>query len=325
DTGPDAFIVTYPAILTMLRQMFPHIPLHISTQASVTNAATCRFWHAHGAQRIILARELSLTEISLIHHDIPETLELESFVHGAMCVAWSGRCLMSSLLTGRDANHGDCAQPCRWSWQITEKNRPDEPLIVTQDQQGSYLLSSRDLCMIEHIPQLAAAGIRSFKIEGRARSSFYVATAVKAYRQAIDAYLADPGNSRVDPAWLDDLNKTVHRPFSTGFYFNDPMEAPQIAAHEDYQRVADVVGLVRAWLPQRGLALVEQRNRILKGESLECVQPKGRHFSIDRAQLFDLEFQPIRSTPHPRMMYYLALPEPAVQNAFLRRSQKAGS
>ncbi|MDD4461949.1 MAG: U32 family peptidase [Eubacteriales bacterium] len=325
DTGPDAFIVTDPAILTMLRQMFPHIPLHISTQASVTNAATCRFWHAHGAQRIILARELSLTEISLIHHDIPETLELESFVHGAMCVAWSGRCLMSSLLTGRDANHGDCAQPCRWSWQITEKNRPDEPLIVTQDQQGSYLLSSRDLCMIEHIPQLAAAGIRSFKIEGRARSSFYVATAVKAYRQAIDAYLADPGNSRVDPAWLDDLNKTVHRPFSTGFYFNDPMEAPQIAAHEDYQRVADVVGLVRTWLPQRGLALVEQRNRVLEGESLECVQPKGRHFSIDRAQLFDLEFQPIRSTPHPRMMYYLALPEPAVQNAFLRRSQKAGS
>lgn len=320
ELGPDAFIVTDPAILTMLRRMFPQIPLHISTQASVTNAAACRFWHGQGAQRIILARELSLAEITQIHGERPDGLELEGFVHGAMCVAWSGRCLLSSLLTGRDANHGDCAQPCRWSWQLTEKNRPDEPLDIDQDQHGSYLLSSRDLCMIEHIPQLVSAGIRSFKIEGRARSSFYVATAVKAYRQAIDAYLANPQNPEVDPSWLDDLSKTVHRPFSTGFYFKDPMENPQIAMDEDYQRVADVVGIVRAWLPHRGLALVEQRNRVLEGETLECVQPKGRHFTIENSQVYDLEFQPIASTPHPRMMYYLAMPEAAVQGAFLRRT-----
>ena len=316
---PDGLIVADPGVLSMARRLCPDIPLHISTQASVTNAETCRFWYEQGVRRIILARELSMKEIKIIRAAVPDDLELEVFVHGAMCMAWSGRCLLSNLLTGRDANHGECAQPCRWSWQLVEEQHQDNPLILEQDQRGSYFFSSRDLCLIEHLPELIDAGINSFKIEGRTKSSFYTATVVKAYREALDAWYADPRGYQFNPAWYDDLNKTKHRPFGTGFFFDDPMNQAQIDSKETFQQVALVVGLVKEWLPEKQMALVEQRNRLMKGDRLECVQPHGRHIELPASQLYDLEMMPLESTPHAKMRYYLPSDHPLQPGSFLRR------
>jgi putative protease len=317
--GPDALIVSDPGIFALVRQEAPEIALHISTQASVTNAAAARFWASHGASRIILARELTLREIAEIRQDIPAELELEAFVHGAMCMSYSGRCLLSNYLVGRGANQGECAQPCRWEYEVREVKRPDQVLHLTEDARGTYLMNARDLCMIEHIPELAAAGLSSFKIEGRVKSAFYVATVVKAYRQAIDRFAADPDHYQTDPAWLEDLSKTVHRPFDNGFYFTAPKEDAKIYLEDTQVREAVVVGIVQAYLPDSGLALVEQRNKIVAGEALELVAPQGRHIDLVAEGLLDLERRPITATPHPKMFYYLPVPEPVKQGAFLRR------
>ncbi len=317
--GPDALIVSDPGIFALIRQEAPEIALHISTQASVTNAAAARFWASQGASRIILARELTLREIAEIRQDIPAELELEAFVHGAMCMSYSGRCLLSNFLVGRGANQGECAQPCRWEYEVREVKRPDQVLHLSEDTRGTYLMNARDLCMIEHIPELAAAGLTSFKIEGRVKSAFYVATVVKAYREAIDRYQADPANYQVDPTWMQDLSKTVHRPFDTGFYFTPPQTDAKIFLEDTQVREAAVVGIVQAYLPDSGLALVEQRNKIIAGEALELVSPQGRHLDLVADGLLDLERQPITATPHPKMFYYLPVPEPVKQGSFLRR------
>ncbi|MEA4888915.1 MAG: U32 family peptidase [Clostridiaceae bacterium] len=316
---PDAVIVSDPGVFTVLREEAPQLDIHISTQASVTNARTCRFWQAQGARRIILARELTLEEIRRIREDIPADLELEAFVHGAMCMAYSGRCLLSSFFTGRDSNRGQCAQPCRWAYEIVEEKRPDQPLTVTGDERGSYFFNSRDLCMIEQIPDLVESGLDSLKIEGRIKSAFYVATVVKAYREALDAYMADPAGYKADPAWLLDLQKTVHRPFDTGFYYQRPQDDAKIALTALNQREAAVVGIVRAWLPGSGLALIEQRNRILAEDQLELVQPRGRHTTVMARGMTDLEHQPISSAPHPQMLFYLPLPDEAKPGSYLLR------
>lgn len=317
--GPDGLIVADPGILALARTEAPRLPIHISTQANVTNAASCRFWHAQGASRIVLARELTLSEIQAIRADIPPALELEAFVHGAMCMAYSGRCLLSNLFTGRGANQGECAQPCRWEYEVTEVKRADQPLLLAEDQRGSYIFNSRDLCLIEHLPALAAAGINSLKIEGRVKSAFYVATVVKAYREALDAYYADPEHYQCDPAWLADLAKTVHRPFNTGFYFSAPRADAKIFREDTQVREAAVVGVILTYLPDSGLALVEQRNRVLAGEALELVSPQGRHLDIQATGLLDLERRPIQATPHPKMYYYLPVPGPVQPGSFLRR------
>ncbi len=359
--APDALIIADPGVFMLARQEAPDLPVHISTQANVTNAASCQFWYDQGVRRIVLARELSLSEISAIRREIPADLELEGFVHGAMCMAYSGRCLLSNVLTGRGANQGQCAQPCRWSYQIIEPGasavnrpgasearqtgssdvvqpvmaddassglaalelhevkRPDQPLRLEQDSRGSYLFNSHDLCLIEYLPELAAAGLNSLKIEGRVKSAFYVATVVKAYREALDAFYADPDHYRCDPAWLADLRKTVHRPFDTGFYFQSPQQSAKICLTEAQVREAAVVGLVLSFLPDSGLALVEQRNRILAGEKLELVQPDGRHTDLLAAGLLDLDRRPIQATPHPRMYYFLPVPHPVQPGSFLRR------
>lgn len=317
--GPDAVIVSDPGIFGLVREEHPMQTIHVSTQASVTNALTCRFWHGQGARRIVLARELTFDEIRQIRADVPDDLELEAFVHGAMCLAYSGRCLLSSFFNGRDSNRGRCAQPCRWQYEVTEQKRPDQPLAVVGDEQGSYIFNSRDLCMIEHIADLAASGLTSLKIEGRVKSAFYVATVVKAYREALDAFEADPDHYRMNPEWLADLQKTVHRPFDTGFYYVRPQEDAKTTPGELNQREAAVVGVVRAWLPDSGLALIEQRNRILAGEQLELVRPQGRHQIVGTGGLQDLERQPLGSTPHPKMLYYLPLPSAAPPGSFLLR------
>lgn len=317
--GPDALIISDPGVFTLAREEAPEIPVHISTQASVTNAESVLFWARQGASRIVLARELGLDEIRVIRDQIPPEIELEGFVHGAMCMAYSGRCLLSNFLTGRGANQGACAQSCRWEYEIREIKRPDQPLLLTEDERGTYLMNSRDLCMIEHIPALLAAGLTSFKIEGRVKSAFYVATVVKAYREAIDRYLADPDHYAVDPAWLSDLAKTVHRPFDTGFYFSRPATDAKIYLQDTQVREAAVVGVVEAYLPDSGLAFVQQRNKVSAGETVEIVQPKGRHLELEVQDMLDLERQPITSTPHPKMYYFLPVPEPVVAGSFIRR------
>ncbi len=319
--GPDAVIVADPGVFSLVREEFPTMKIHISTQANVTNEQACRFWHEQGASRIVLARELTLAEIRLIRAGVPDTLELEAFVHGAMCMAYSGRCLLSNFFSGRDSNRGRCTQPCRWQYELTEVKRPELPVTVTGDGRGSYFFSSRDLCMISHIPELLTAGLDSLKIEGRVKSAFYVATVVKAYREAIDRYRTDPAGYITDPAWLADLGKTVHRDFDTGFYFASPQEDAKIFLDDINRREAAVVGIVRAWLPESGLALVEQRNKITAGELLELVQPKGRHRLVTVGGLLDIRQRPIDSTPHPQMLYYLPIPgaENLPAGAFLRR------
>ena len=227
DLGADAIIVSDLGVLSVIKEINPSMPVHISTQANVTNYKTARYYKELGASRIIAARELSLEELSFIHQKVPE-IEIEAFVHGAMCISYSGRCLLSSFMCGRDANRGDCAQSCRWKYYLMEEKRPGEYYPITEDERGTFILNSKDLCMIEHIPELVAAGVSSFKIEGRMKSSFYVSTVVRAYRRALDAYLNDPENYVFSQEWLDEVSKVSHRSFTTGFFQQTRSRQPKL-------------------------------------------------------------------------------------------------
>lgn len=324
EAGADAVIVSDLGVLSLVRELAPELAIHISTQASVTNAAACRFYHREGASRIVLARELTLDEIRQIRSDIPDTLELEAFVHGSVCLSYSGRCLLSHHLMDRDANRGQCAQPCRWSWQLTPTGHPEQPLLIEEDERGSYLLNARDLCLVDHLPELANAGISSFKIEGRKKSAHYVAAVTRVYRQAIDTWLHDPTNWRPDPAWRQELEKTVHRDFDTGFYFRRPQQDAAILSESSDVRDAMVVGIVRAYRPNAGLMLVEQKNRLMRGDWIELVAPgrETRRFQAER--LLDLDMNEIDKAPHPQMYFYLPWPEPVKPGSFLRRPASDG-
>lgn len=265
--GVDGVIVSDPGVVELVKRLHPDLPIHLSTQANTTNWAAARFWEEQGVARIVLARELSLDEIKEIRERVG--VELEIFVHGAMCIAYSGRCLLSNYLTGRDANRGDCAQSCRWRYALMEEKRPGEYLAVEEDGRGTYILGSRDLCLIEYIPELVRAGVDSFKIEGRMKSVNYVAGVVKAYREALDAYLRDPENYRFDPAWLEEISKVSHRRYTTGFLFGDPGPSGQHYEGEIYRRSHAFVGLVRDYDGSAGMALVEQRNRFAVGDEIE--------------------------------------------------------
>ncbi len=317
--GPDAVIVSDPGVFSTVRELKPEQPIHISTQASVTNAATCRFWHQLGAKRIVLARELTLSEIREIRQDIPDDLELEAFVHGSMCMAYSGRCLLSNILSDRDGNRGRCSQPCRWHYQAHETDKPEQSLLVEGDERGSYIFNSKDLCMIEHIPELIEAGLDSFKIEGRVKGAYYVSTVVKAYRAAIDRYLEDPKGYRFDPAWMDELNKIIHREFDTGFFFDRPIDDPKIQIDKNDSWEAAVAGQVKAFLPSDRMAVIEQRNKIQIGDELELVREKGEPLKIPVTEIFDLEKNPIESTPHAQMLYLLKMPQAVNPGVFLRK------
>lgn len=319
ECGADALIVSDPGIFSLIRETAPEMEIHISTQASVTNAKSCLFWHNAGAKRIVLARELTLQEIREIRREIPESLELEVFIHGAMCVSYSGRCLLSNYFSGRDANRGKCAQPCRWNYSVVEENREDQPLKIMEDTRGTYLFNSKDLCMIEHIPELIEAGIHSFKIEGRIKGAFYAATSTKAYREAIDRYYADPEHYETDSSWLTDLEKTVHREFDTGFYFDKPMDRAQIYSSGTYMREATVVGVIKRYDPDTKRAQVEQRNKIFEGDRLEVVSPRGRHCEIIAEDIRDENGDLISSTPHPKMIFTLPMRVPVESGSFLRR------
>ncbi len=317
--GADAFIVSDPGIFTKIRRLCPDADVHISTQACVSNAQTCRFWHDLGARRIVLARELSLKEIVGIRAEVPPDLELECFVHGAMCVSYSGRCLLSDSFTGRSANRGDCAQPCRWEYRISEVKRPDEVLTAEGDPTGSYLLSSKDLCMIDHIPELVSAGINCFKIEGRVKGSFYTASVTRAYREAVDAYCDDPRSYVAEEKWLRFLNRTVHREFGTGFFFDRPQENPQLFPERMSHKPAFVVGMVTHYDPRYGRAYVSQRNKVSLGDNLWVMTPDGKEMQIRAEDLRDEDGAPIESTPHPLMNYSLAVPVDLPEYTFLSK------
>jgi putative protease len=319
DAGIDAAIVSDPGVFSVVREEAPGLAIHISTQASVTNAAACRFWHAQGARRVVLARELTLVEIARIRADTPEDLALEAFAHGSMCMSYSGRCILSNLMTGRDANRGRCAQPCRWKYALVESKRPGEAFPIEQDDRGTYVFNSRDLCMVAHLEDLRAAGIASIKIEGRARSAFYAAMTTKAYRMALDA-LEGAADVGTPGEWMGILDRTSHRPFSTGFFYEGPGVDAQIhMADSAYLREADVVGLVLETDPSSGIARVSQRNRFLRGERLALVQPKGPVVEFTAEDLRDADGIPIEAAPHPAMEVRMPIPGPVQPYSFLTR------
>jgi putative protease len=283
ETGVDAAIVSDPGIIMTAREVVPELELHLSTQANNVNYRSAIFWHKMGVKRIILARELSMKEIREIRDNIPETAELEAFVHGSMCMAYSGRCLLSNYMTGRDANRGACAQPCRYKYHLVEEKRPGEYMEIMEDDKGTYIMNSKDLCMIEHIPELFESGLMSLKIEGRMKSEFYVAAIVKAYREAIDRYAEDPESYTLDPKWMEMLNMISHRQYHTGFYFGRGNS--QVYENSTYVRDYDIVGIVREDLGG-GRFRIDQKNRIYPGDVLKVLRPEGDIFD---AVLKDLE------------------------------------
>jgi putative protease len=271
---PDALVVSDVGAFEIARERAPETPIHISTQANVTNWRTAKFWERIGAARIVLARELSLKEIKQIASRVE--IGLEIFVHGAMCMAYSGRCFMSKHFVGRDSNLGDCAQPCRWTYTLTEQTRPDDSIEVEEGPEGARVFSSRDLCMIDHIPQIAASGVCALKIEGRMKSAYYVGIATRAYRRALDAYSKDPAGYRADPARLEELKKTSHRDFTTGFYLGEMQKGLTPAGGADRRSSHAFVGLMIESESEE--SAIEVRGRIEKGDTIECVQPDGNDF-----------------------------------------------
>jgi putative protease len=317
--GADAVLISDPGVFSIVRQTVSDLPLHISTQANSTNWATVEFWKNHGAQRVVLARELSFTEIREIkdHEDI----ELEAFVHGAMCMSYSGRCLISSYLTGRSANLGECAQPCRWKYALVEETRPGQYFPIEEDEQGSYVFNSMDLCMIEHIPAMLDAGIESLKIEGRMKSVHYVATVVGAYRKAIDSYLADPEGYSFDPAWLEEIHKASHREFTTGFFFGRDTFKGENTETSGYRRDFDFVGVVKDYLPEQGQAVIEQRNKFGVGDVLEITGPGTPLFTQLVTGMTDHQGNPVVAAPHPQQVIIIPVDRPVSPLDMLRREK----
>ncbi len=316
DIGADAVIAADPGVMALAKRHAPHCELHVSTQLGVVNHVTASTLYDMGATRVVLARELSLDEIAEIRAKTPTALELEAFVHGAMCMAYSGRCMLSTYLTGRDGNHGDCAQPCRWGYHLIEPTRPDEPIAIEELEGETHLLNAYDLCMIEHIPALCRAGISSFKIEGRAKAAFYVAGITNAYRQALDGYIAAgcPDDYR-QPAWLcDEPHKVSHRPYGTGFYFGQPSQNTATNSYiREYQATAVVTGY------EDGHLLVSQRNRFFAGDTLEVVMPHEPMFELTVSALYNEDGDAIDVAPHPQMKLRIPYDRPLPVGCYLRR------
>ena len=310
--GVDAAILADVGVLSLLKKHAPGVKAHISTQASVSNYQAAAAWYELGASRVILARELSLDEIREIRAKAPPALELEAFVHGAMCVSYSGRCLLSNYMTGRDANRGACAQPCRYQYALVEEKRPGEYFPIGEDAGGAFILNSRDMCMIDHVPELMDAGLDSLKIEGRAKSAYYAAIVTAAYRDAIDAARA---GEPLDPVWRAEVDKVSHRPYSTGFYYGEP---GQHTAHARYLRDWQVVGVVTSCAPD-GAALCELRNKFAEGDELELVGPGVRPVSFRVEGLADGDGLPIPEARKPQMPFRLSLPVQAPPLSLLRR------
>ena len=312
---PDALIIADPGMFTLAKEICPEIDIHISTQANNTNYLTYQFWYRQGAKRVVSARELSLQEIAEIRRNIPDDLEIESFIHGAMCISYSGRCLLSSYFTGRDANHGACTHPCRWKYAVVEEKRPGEYLPVYENERGTYIFNSKDLCMIEHIPEMIEAGIDSFKIEGRMKTALYVATVARTYRKAIDDYLESEEKYRANMDWYRaEIAKCTYRQFTTGFYFGRPDENTQIYDNNTYVNEYIYLGIVGELRQGPGdeigiCARIEQRNKFCVGDQIEIMKPDGSNVPVKVLAMYDEEGNPVESCPHSKRVIDVLLSE----------------
>ncbi len=306
-TPPDAVICVDLGVISLVREKLD-CEIHISTQASVVSARAAREWAKLGAKRVVLARELTFDEIIKIRKEVPEELELEAFIHGSMCISYSGRCLLSQHFTNRDANRGKCAQPCRWNFEVYEEKRQDDVLPVQQDKNGTFIMSSKDMCMIEHIPELIDSGITSFKIEGRMKSAYYTAVVTNTYRMAIDKYLYDSENYEFDPLWQRELDSVSHREYATGFYFDRPLDNAQTCKRTGYLREKAYLAICESYEPKTGLACFIQRNKAVRGESAEIISPGkcGRKLVLE--EMYNEQNEPIESAPHPFMKFYVRVP-----------------
>ena len=307
EIGPDALIISDPGVFQIAKEICPEIDVHISTQANNTNYRTYRFWHDLGATRVVSAKELSIDELRELRANIPEELEIETFIHGAMCISYSGRCLLSSYFTGRDANQGACTHPCRWKYAIMEETRPGEYLPVYENERGTYIFNSKDLCMIDHIPELVSAGIDSFKIEGRMKTALYVAVVTRTYRQAIDDYMRDPKlyESRMD-YYKEEIAKCTYRQFTTGFFFGKPDHDTQIYDSNTYVKAYTYLGLIGESRGD-GYYSLEQRNKFSVGDIIEVMKPDGRDMEVRVKGMTDEDGQPMESCPHPKQKIFVDL------------------
>lgn len=304
---PDALIISDPGIFSIARRICPEIPIHISTQANNTNYETFCFWYDLGAKRVVTARELSMEEIKQIRRHIPEDMEIETFVHGSMCISYSGRCLLSNFLAGRDANQGACTHPCRWNYALVEETRPGEYFPIGEEERGSYILNSKDLCMIEHIPDLVEAGIDSFKIEGRMKTALYVADVTRSYRRALDDYYQDPSLYEKNlPLYRTEIAKGTYRPYTTGFFYGKPTQEAQIYDESTYIREYTYLGRVSG-KNQKGMLELEQRNKFCVGDEIEIMRPNGQDLSARVEAMEDEEGMPMESCPHPKQTFYVRL------------------
>ena len=315
---PDALIISDPAVFQIAKEVIPEVEIHISTQANNTNYGTFLFWYSLGAKRVVTARELSLGEI---RRQIPADLEIETFVHGAMCISYSGRCLLSSFLAGRDANQGACTHPCRWKYYVMEESRPGEYMPVYENDRGTFLFNSRDLCMIGHIPELIEAGIDSFKVEGRMKTALYVATVARAYRLAIDDWFADSERyrSRI-PYYEEEVTRCTHRLYTTGFFFGRPNEETQIYENSTYVKGYTYLGMILGQNEQ-GLWKIEQRNKFFVGEEIEIMQPDGTNLKVRVRKITDQDGNEMESAPHPKQELYVDLEADVRKYDILRRRE----
>jgi len=319
ELGADAIIVSDLGTFSIVREIAPELEIHISTQANNSNYMSAKMWYQLGAKSDVLERDVSVKEIEEIRDNIGEDDELECFVHGAMCVSYSGRCLLSNYFTHRDANKGACSHPCRWKYYLMEEKRPGEYLPVFENDRGTFLYNSKDLCMIEYIPQLVNAGITSLKIEGRVKNELYVATTVGAYRRAIDAYYADPDNFKVPEDILEELEKVSHREYTTGFYFHKPDENNQLYTSNTYIQDYTIVGVVKEYDSQTGIATIEQRNRFFKGDKLEVMTPGKKSLNFTADYMTDENDVEIDVAPHPQMTVKIKLPDCVTDFSIIRK------
>lgn len=322
---PDALIISDPGMFRIAREICPEIDIHISTQANNTNYLTYRFWREQGATRVVSARELSLEEIREIRANIPDDMEIETFIHGAMCISYSGRCLLSNYFTGRDANQGACTHPCRWKYAVVEEKRPGEYLPVYENERGTYIFNSRDLCMVEHIPELLSAGIDSFKIEGRMKTALYVAAVARTYRRAIDDYMESPEKYQANMEWYRaEIAKCTYRLFTTGFFFTKPTEEMQIYDNNTYRKEYTYLGICEE-TDARGCVKIEQRNKFSVGESIEVMKPDGTNDFVSVLSIETEDGEKMMSAPHPKQKLWVRLERtPDVFDILRRCEEQAG-
>ena len=319
--APDALIIADPAVFMIAKEVCPEIQRHVSTQANNTNYGTFQFWKNLGASRVVTARELSLKEIKEIRERIPDEMEIETFIHGAMCISYSGRCLLSNYFTGRDANKGACTHPCRWKYAVVEEKRPGEYLPVYENERGTYIFNSKDLCMIEHIPDLVDAGIDSYKIEGRMKTALYVATVARTYRKAIDDYLESKEQYEANMPWyMEQIKSCTYRQFTTGFFYGKPSEETQIYDNNTYEKGYTYLGIVGK-KNDAGMYEIEQRNKFSVGEEIEVMKPNGENVTVTVKALCDENGEPMESCPHPQQKFYVDLGMELEEFDILRRQE----